>query len=344
MIWLTWRQFRLQAWVTAAALAVIAVLLGVTGTSLARLYDTSGIATCHGGACGTLVASFLAQAQSSYGPVFYGGIGLLYALPALLGVFWGAPLIARELEAGTFRLAWNQSITRTRWLTVKLALLGAAAVATAGLLSLMLTWWASPVSRVLTLPTRNGTAGLNRFTPLLFGVQGVTPAGYAAFAFALGVTLGVLVRRTVPAMAAALAIFAAIQIVTPLWIRPHYLAPVVTSTVLQTPAIDGMRFSGSQVTVFTSVDLPGAWTLSSQVVTAGGQPFTGPPPAACESQASGFQQCAAALSRLHLRQVVTYQPASRYWPFQWYETGVFLVLALALAGLCLWWIRRRRLS
>jgi len=41
------------------------------------------------------------------------------ATPALLGIFWGAPLIARELETGTCRLAWNQSVTRTRWLTVK---------------------------------------------------------------------------------------------------------------------------------------------------------------------------------------------------------------------------------
>ena len=52
--------------------------------------------------------------------------------PALIGIFWGAPLVTRELEAGTFRLAWNQSVTRARWMAVKLGLIGLAAMATAG--------------------------------------------------------------------------------------------------------------------------------------------------------------------------------------------------------------------
>ena len=39
---------------------------------------------------------------------------------------------------------------------------------------------------------------------------------------------------------------------------------------------------------------------------------------------------------------MTYQPASRYWAFQWYETAIFLGLAVILAGLCFWQIRRRR--
>ena len=58
---------------------------------------------------------------------------LMLAVPALLGIFWGAPLVARELETGTYRLAWTQSVTRTRWLAVKVALVGLASVAVAGL-------------------------------------------------------------------------------------------------------------------------------------------------------------------------------------------------------------------
>ena len=68
-------------------------------------------------------------------------------VPALIGIFWGAPLVARELEAGTFRLAWTQSVTRTRWLAVKIALVGLASVLAAGLLSLLVTWWSSPLDR-----------------------------------------------------------------------------------------------------------------------------------------------------------------------------------------------------
>src|SRR4029453_7285318 len=68
-------------------------------------------------------------------------------LPALIGLFWGAPLLARELEAGTHRLVWNQSITRTRWLAVKLAVTGLAAMTAAGLGSLVVSWWANPIEK-----------------------------------------------------------------------------------------------------------------------------------------------------------------------------------------------------
>jgi hypothetical protein len=40
--------------------------------------------------------------------------------------------------------------------------------------------------------------------------------------------------------------------------------------------------------------------------------------------------------------MIAYQPASRFWVLQWYETGIFLAAALALAGFCFWWIQSRR--
>jgi hypothetical protein len=51
--------------------------------------------------------------------------------------------------------------------------------------------------------------------------------------------------------------------------------------------------------------------------------------------------CFAKIGQLGYRQQVTYQPAGRFWAFQWYETTIFVVLAVALAGVCFWWIRRR---
>ena len=349
MIWLTWRQFRAQAWVTAAALAVIAAALAITGAHLAHLYDLSGLAACQAhGDCAAVADSFMIQIKASTtDKIFYdGGALVVYAVPALIGVFWGAPLLTREIESGTFRLAWNQSVTRTRWLAVKLGLIGLAAMATAGLLSLMTGWWGSPVDHALDLPQgRNGVSGVNRFAPLLFGARGITPVGYAAFAFALGVTLGLLIRRTVPAMAATLAVFTGTMVTMAVWIRPHLITPLHAVSAFTAANLDQMSTGpapGSPMTVTDAVNLPGAWVLSNQTITPSGHVFTGPAPRICFSGTG--QACINYVGRLHLRQLVTYQPASRYWTFQGYETAIFLALALALAGFCFWWIRRRRLS
>jgi hypothetical protein len=346
MMWLTWRQFRAQALAAAAALAVLAIILVITGLRLAHLYGASGIPGCQvHGDCAALVSNFTSEVRASAIDTALSdlGIGLLLVTPAIIGVFWGAPLITREIETGTFRLAWNQSVTRTRWLAIKLGLIGLASMATAGLLSLMVTWWASPIDRVTGLPDgRNGPPAFTRFAPVLFATRGITPIGYAAFAFALGVTAGVLIRRTVPAMATTLAVFAAVAIVMPLWIRPHLAAPAHVSTALTSASIDEWSTSGNggHMSVGGIVNLPGAWVISKQTLTPAGQEFTGPAPHACMSSSSTGSACLTSLSGLHLRQQVTYQPASRYWAFQWYETAIFVMLALALAGLCIWWIRR----
>jgi len=346
MIWLTWRQFRAQSIVTVGMLAVLGVTMVVTGLQLAHLYDASGIASCHAhGNCNSLTSRFLDElrASAAYKPLFFTGIGVLYAAPALIGIFWGAPLITRELEAGTFRLAWNQSVTRTRWLAVKLGLVGLTAMATAGLFSLLVSWWASPIDHVIATAQAGGASSFSRLNPLVFDARGITPVGYAAFAFALGVTIGVLIRRTVPAMAATLAAFAAVQLAWPNWIRPHLITPVRQVLPLDVSNLSGLMIGdNNSATVIAGVSKPGAWVLSNQTINAAGHLFTGPAPSACGS--GSFRACTAALGRLHLRQLVTYQPASRYWAFQWYETVIFVAAAVALAGFCFWWIRRRRIA
>ena len=345
MIWLTWRQFRAQAYAALATLAVIGIAFVITGPHLNSLYDTSGIPTCQAhGDCGTVISNFINELKGIDSILYFVGLGVLYVGPGLIGVFWGAPLVTRELEAGTFRMTWNQSVTRTRWIAVKLGLVGLASMAAAGLLSLMMSWWASPINQANALnSTRNGSSSLNRLTPLLFGASGIAPVGYAAFAFALGVTAGVLIRRTLPAMAVTLAVFAVIQIVMPNVVRPHLIAPSHTTVALSSAAINELSVGqNGHITVLGAVNMPGAWILSNQTITTAGRVYTGPAPRSC--QTPNFQTCQAALGRLHLRQTVTYQPASRYWALQWYETAIFLAAALVLAGFCIWWIRRRRLS
>jgi hypothetical protein len=338
MMWLTWRQFRAQIIVTSAALAVLAIVLAYTGPGLVHLYDTSGIATCKVNVnCATLATRFLDRLSGIDPALYFLGIGLLYAVPAIIGVFWGAPLVTREIEAGTFRLAWNQSVTRTRWLAVKLAVIGLAAMATAGLLSLMLTWWSSPIDRAATLNPTHGIS-LIRMAPVLFGARGITPIGYAAFAFALGVTAGALTRRTLPAMAVTLAGFAIIQIAMASLIRPHLIAPAHASVALNPANILGLN--GSTVLATPCYTPQGSWIISSQVIDKAGHAFQAPPTGACQTRS--FQACLASIVRLHPRQLITYEPASRFWAFQWYETTIVLVLALLLAGACFWWIRHPR--
>ncbi len=327
MIWLSWRQFRVQALVAAVFLAALAAVLLVTGLRLAHFYDSSGIGACTAAGaadCDRLELDFLDHYHSLR------VIGsLLIGAPAIIGAFWGAPLIARELEGGTHRLVWTQSIARARWLAVKLAVVGAASVVVAAAFSALFTWWAGPLDRV---------AGA-RLTPAIFDQRGVVPVGYAAFAFALGVTAGLVMRRTLPAMATTLVGFTAARMAIQYGVRPYLLAPV--HVTYPSPIYDQAN----------SPLGTNAWIISSKVVDAAGQVVaTGDPAgfstntlaAACHGSPnlpdSFFEQCA---DRLGLHNVATLQPASRYWAFQAWETTIFLALALALVAFCFWWTGRR---
>ena len=305
MMWLTWRQFRAQIIWAVAALAVLAGVLAYVRPGLTHLYDANGIATCGvNTTCPALVTRFLDEVAGIKEILYFLGIGLMFAVPAIIGMFWGAPLIAREIDTHTYKLAWNQSITRTRWLTVKLAVIGLAAMATAGLLSLMMTWYSGPIDQALTLNPRHGLS-LTRLGPILFDTRGVTPIAYAAFAFALGVAAGALIRRTIPAIAATLTGFAVIQIAMTDLIRQHLVTPIHTIVMLNTGNIDGI-----------------------------GQAANG----------GMLVKATPSIGLLHLRQQVTYVPASRYWTMQWREAAVFAVLTLLLSAVCLWAISRRHVA
>jgi hypothetical protein len=341
MIRLTLRQFRTQAWLAIAALAAITITFAVTRASLARMYSASGIAGCQArGDCGRLAAAFTSQirADSAYPVLYATGVVVLYLVPAIIGMFWGAPLITRELEDRTYRLAWTQSVTRTRWLAVKLGLLGLTAMAFTGLFSLIITWWASPLDQAAGL----GSPILsNRMMPLLFAGHGIVPIGCAAFAFALGATAGALIGRTVPAMAVTIVIFAAVQLIMPNFVRPHLIPPAHT-TVAVNPGYANWVRDGNGLRITGLATIPGAWVLS-----ASGHVYTSPAThtlRTCYNGPTSTPACGSAFAKLHPQMLVTYQPASRFWALQWYETGIFLAATAALAGLCFWSIRSRRLG
>jgi hypothetical protein len=331
MIWFTWRQFRTQTWVTLGALIVITVVLAVAGHNLADLWTSSGAAACHSD-CSTAFSNFMEQVRSGLNDKVYNfSLAIMYVVPALIGIFWGAPLIARELETGTHHLAWNQSVTRTRWLATKLAIIGAVTAATAGLLSWGVTSWAHHIDHIND----------NRITPLVYGARGTVPIGYALLAFVVGVTLGMLIRRTLPAMAATLAIYIAAVISMPLWIRAHLQPAIHATTPLNVSSPIAFMISDTRMTVKAGGSFPGAWVLSNQTLTPSGQVFTGPPnPQYCGPD-HGPKACLDWVGTLGLRQDLTYQPASHFWPLQWAETGIFLAAAVLLTGFCFWWTRRR---
>jgi hypothetical protein len=340
MIWLTWRQHRKHAMWFLIGFAALGALLVPSGLAMRAAFGEAGLAACvRLGAsapqsCDRALNEFLDANES-----MAIAATLLVVLPLLVGLFWGAPLVARELDSGTHRLAWNQSVTRTRWLAVKLVLVGSAAATLAGLVTWAVAWWSDPLDAASVLTPRLPWS-------MTFSAQGVVPVAHALFAVTLGVAVGMLVRRSLPAMAITLTIFAAIQIAVPLLARPH-LVPAVTETVTIAPGnVDGFMRSGPGRTqvVATSPD-PGGWLLSSHTIDASGQrvedlPFTPESSPAC-GPGEGVDTCTAAIERLGYRQVSTYHPRSHFWPMQWTEAGLFAGLTAATVGFCFWWLRRR---
>ncbi len=341
MIRLTLRQLRTEAALVCALLALLAIVLVITGIHLEQVghaFET----TCHATAtCGTAADPVLALDQGLQTMV----PGLALVAPLLLGLFVAAPLIGRELETGTFRLAWTQSVTRGRWLAVKLGLVGLGSVAASALLTWLLDWWQGPLD----------TANRNRFDPLVFSFHGVVPVGYAAFAFALGLAAGVLLRRTVAAIALTLLGFVVARIAVTSWLRPRLAAPLhgSLSFLAAHPTLEVQAPGNAFGLAPPAVNIPDAWIYSTAVVDRAG--YT-PTPAyllhACPALRTILDQGPASvpptavhacIQRLSttFHTLVTYQPAARFWPFQWAETGIFVAAALVLCAAACWWLRRR---
>ncbi|MEU1812069.1 ABC transporter permease subunit [Micromonospora aurantiaca (nom. illeg.)] len=318
---MTLRQFRLPALVGAALLVLAGAYLLGLGADIRAVPDPARLP-------GRYAQTMLFLA---------GGFALV---PALIGAVWGAPLVARELEQGTHRLVWNQSVPRRRWLAVKLAVLSAAAALVAGVLGALLTWAASPVDRV---------AG-DRFSTVLFGARGIAPVGYAVFGLVLGVVAGLLLRRTLPAMAVVFLAVVVVQLAVPNLLRPHYLPPERAAVPMSADTVNRARNLGSITgsPVVGGLDVPGAWVTDiSPLRTADGRQLSDEAFGTCfrdppRTGATGtFGDTAVCLGALDLHVDLAYQPNRRFWAFQWIELALHLGAAGLLAALGLWYVRRR---
>jgi hypothetical protein len=242
-------------------------------------------------------------------------------VPALIGAFVGAPVLARELETGTFRYAWTQSFGRWRWALAKLVLLAVAVTAAAGVFSLLFSWFFQPF-----FADGNNTP----FTPELFDLRGVAFAAWTLAAFAIGALAGLLIRRVVPAIAATLAVWAGLALAVGLWLRQHYAVPLLTSN----PNVPGSAWIMSQW-----------WTKDGRFAfinwhdaPAGLIQRLCPPSGPGKGGPGSLAQC---LVQHGYTQVTSYQPVSRFWPFQWIEGGWLLALSVLLIAVAVWLVRRR---
>ncbi|WP_106396463.1 ABC transporter permease [Actinocorallia populi] len=319
MIWLTWRQHRKEVLYTLIALAALAAILVPTGLTMHGRFEDTGLKACMDG-LGT--ASLIPQTESAaecqrlanefqqkYSSLAFVAV-LFVILPVFVGVFFGAPLVARELEQGTHRFVWTQGVSRTRWALAKLGLIGGFALLVAVVYALGVSWWFTPLVAAVG----------SRMEYLAFDVQGVVPVAYTLFALALGVFTGTYWRRVLPAMGVALAGFTVVRGGIELLARPRYLAPKeLTYSLLSTDQPNSAS---------------GDWIQSHGVRDGSGELIMpdarmGP----CPAESACGQEIQSLGPGAHQWQL--YQPGDRFWLFQGIETGIFLALTALLIVLAL---------
>ena len=315
MAWVTWRQHRAALAGMAVFLGALAVYLWLTGLQMHH----AEAAYCHPAGSLSCAINFTGR----YGETAIIVSIALQAVPALIGAFIGAPVLARELETGTFRYAWTQGIGRLRWTVGKLVPLAVAVTAMAGAFTVLFAWYNQPwVAAGYVTP----------FSPRVFDLLGIAFAAWTLAAFAIGALAGMLIRRVVPAIAATLAIYAGLAFATGLWLREHYITPLVTH----------------------GTNLPGSAWVISHWYTKGGRLVS---QSAISQELRGYHHASATQVGPNTFQTVLnpvryltqhgytnwtrYQPASRFWPFQWIEGGGLLALSLLLIAATVWLVRRR---
>ena len=324
MTWLVWRQHRQQVLAAAIAMLAVALFLVPTGRQMHAAFDELGLRSCLPGAgpsepvapdggCASLSEQFSGRFQGLATTSL-----LLLFLPVVAGMFWGAPLVAREVEHGTHRLVWTQGVTRLRWATVKLALVGGGLVLVAAAYAALVGWWVAPL---------NDATGY-RFTWLFFDQQGPVLVGYALFAFALGVLTGTMTRKVLPAMAITLGGYLAARVAVALLLRPRFL-PYQRRAY---PTVSGTAAEPNQ--------LAGDWVISRAVYSAQGVKLTPGSGSQALCDQTTAASCVAKYGAGAYNQEL-FQPADRFWLFQGIETALFVVLALVLLAIAVHLVRRR---
>jgi ABC-type transport system involved in multi-copper enzyme maturation permease subunit len=354
MIWLSWRQHRIEMLVLGIMLALIAAFLIYSSIAAYIVYyqvvQGTSVATCmqqhrQDALCQTLNSNFYMNFSAmkfltdrllhlALQPILL----LVLLLQALVAMFLGAPLVASELERGTYRLVWTQNVTRLRWMAGKVGTQMGITLLLFALISLLVMWWNGPFDRL------GGGVG-----PPSFDLEGIVPLAYMAYALSLAITAGTLLRKTVPAMAVTLVGYVAARITIDAWARPRYMPPLsVTwdpySIVTLHEPFRATSLSGALWPYYGS-----DWVFYNGWVNHASHPiYDGDVYRVCSAPpnwddggalpGTPFTACTHAHGWLYM---ITYQPADRFWLYQGIESAIFLGLAAALLALAFWWVRER---
>ncbi|MFF0477313.1 hypothetical protein [Streptomyces sp. NPDC004284] len=310
--WVTFRQHRRALWWSLALAACAMAVLVASRWWSDGAVDALRAAGCPAdeptSSCFQLQNDYIDDRWFARHLVEYTALAML-VLPALLGAFVAGPMLAREMESGTYKLAWTQSVSPARWLAAKVAVPVALTLTVVPLLSLVFHWsWSTGPAD--DFPTY-------WYEPTVFVSFGIVPVAHALLGLALGTAVGILVRRTVVAMGlAAVVIGAALAVLSRL---REDLWPVQTLT--------GAGLSAENH----------AWPLDRGMLTASGERvlrqdcFT--------AQPDTVERCMT--DRGGVTGFLDVHPASHYWPLQLVETGICLALA-ALAVLAAFRVLRAR--
>jgi hypothetical protein len=319
VIWVGWRQQRVETLIAVAMLAVLAAVAIPVGVHMASVYTHEGLGACTGNAnpvtCGVSVGSFESR---------FNGMNILFTwstiVPALAALLLAAPFVL-DLDNGSYRLYWTQSITRCRWIATKLTLSVAASVAVAGCLIALATWARAPLDHL------NGRMSSNSYD-----AEGMVPIAYALFVLGVAVAIGALWRRTVPALLVAFAVYVVGRAFMDSWLRQRLLSPVKTTWLA----------NGS------GPNLNQALVINQFISDKNGKELAaGPGPCVVHASGGLFPHatgsvCAQPYPRgAHVYMTALYQPASRFWELQGVEFGIVAGIGILLVLAAALWTQRR---
>ena len=319
MIWVGWRQQRIETLIAAAMLVLLAAVAIPTGLHMASVYTHDGLNACSGNdessGCGFVVGSFESR---------FSGINLLFSwstlLPAVAALLLAAPFVL-DLDNGTYRLFWTQSITRRRWIVTKLGLSMVALVAVAGCLIALAMWVRAPLDHL------DG-----RMSASTYDAEGIVPIADAVFVFGVAVALGAVWRRTVPALLVGFVVYVIGRAFMDSWLRQRLLTPV--KKTWQMAGNGGPNLNRALVINQFPSDSKGK-QLANVVRLCGNKSsggFLSHTQHVCvQPQAAGVRSYMTAI----------YQPASRFWELQGIEFAIVAGIGTLLVLLAGFWTYRR---